>query len=138
MPTETAQMISFHYHHEELWGKPVPELLMKFSEKHDKHPCTLWMRESLSNFLFACKLGIELVKEYRFRYDSTKHQRALDIFHYGLEHPPLIEDLGLTEFAKAMPDEFQVDCPVESYRNYYREDKKHLHNWKKRNKPTWI
>lgn len=92
----------------------------------------------MENFLLACEIGIELVSEYRYRYNSTKHQRALDIFIYGIMNTPYFNSTEQTTFALAMPDEFKVDCPIESYRNYYREDKKHLHTWKKRNKPQWI
>jgi hypothetical protein len=138
MPTEMAQMISFTYYHAEHWDSDVNNLLMDFNKAHDKHPCSLWIRESMENFLLACEIGIELVSEYRYRYNSTKHQRALDIFIYGIMNTPYFNSTEQTTFALAMPDEFKVDCPIESYRNYYREDKKHLHTWKKRNKPQWI
>lgn len=138
MPTEMAQMISFTYYHPEHWSAKPNNVLMDFNKAHDKHPCSLWIRESAENFLLACEIGIELVQEYRFRYDSMKHQRALDIFVYGLTNTPDFDCWEQTNYALAMPDEFKVSCPIESYRNYYRADKKHLHNWKKRNKPQWI
>lgn len=44
----------------------------------------------------------------------------------------------LTEFALAMPEEYKVEHdPHESYKNYYKFGKVHLHEWKK-NKPDWI
>lgn len=138
MPTEMAQMISFTYYHNEHWQSEQSNLLMGFNKAHDKHPCSLWIRESSANFYLACEIGIELVQEYRYRYDSEKHQRALDIFIYGLLNPPYFKSDEQTKFALAMPDEYKVDCPVESYRNYYRKDKKHLHTWKKRNIPQWL
>lgn len=138
MPTEMAQMISFTYYHPEHWSAKPNSVLMDFNKAHDKHPCSLWIRESAENFLLACEIGIELVQEYRFRYDSMKHQRALDIFIYGLTNTPDFDSWEQTNYALAMPDEFKVNCPIESYRNYYRADKKHLHTWKKRNKPQWI
>ena len=56
MPLETAQMICFTYHHKDFWNEPTPELLMKYSAGHDKHPCTLWIRENLINFIWTCEL----------------------------------------------------------------------------------
>lgn len=138
MPTELAQMISFVYYHNENWSSDIDTLLMSFNKAHDKHPCSLWIRESAENFMWSCELGIELVQEYRYRYNSNKHQRALDIFKYGLINTPEFSKWEQTKYATAMPDEFIVDCPIESYRNYYREGKVHLHQWKKRIKPTWI
>jgi hypothetical protein len=138
MPTEMAQMISFTYYHEEHWNNNLSDLLMNFNKAHDKHPCSLWLRESAENFYLACEIGIELVQEYRYRYDSVKHQRALDIFMYGILNPPIFNSDEQTQFALAMPDEYKVDCPIESYRNYYRKDKKHLHTWRKRNIPQWL
>lgn len=133
-----AQMISFTYYHPEHWSKKKNNLLMDFNKAHDKHPCSLWIRQSEDNFLLACEIGIALVEEYRYRYDSAKHQRALDIFIFGILNTPEFNSSERTKFALAMPDKFKVDRPIESYRNYYREDKKHLHSWKKREKPQWL
>jgi hypothetical protein len=43
----------------------------------------------------------------------------------------------MTPFVLAMPDEYKRATPVQSYREYYKEGKKHLHSWK-RNHPPWI
>lgn len=138
MPTELAQMISFAYYHDDIWDSDVNPLLMEFNKAHDKHPCSIWIRESAENFMYACELGIELVQEYRFRYKTNKHQRALDIFTYGMLNTPEFDKWEQTKYALAMPEEFKVECPIESYRNYYREGKKHLHNWTNRVMPLWI
>lgn len=138
MPTETAQMLSFAYYHSDLWKQEVPELLMKFSKTHDLHPCSIWIRESLENFIWTCELGIQLVKEYRYRYNPVKHQRALDIFHWCLQNPPNLPIKGITPFALAIPDVYKTSSVVDSYRNYYRGDKSDIHKWKNRQKPEWI
>jgi hypothetical protein len=138
MPLETAQMLSFVYYHNEIWNKPIPELLMNFSKGHDKHPCSLWIRESMENFIWTCELGISLVEEYRFRYNSTKHQRCLDIFNWCLENRPNLPSIGLTPFALAMPDTFKTIGEIGSYRNYYKIGKTDFHKWTNREKPVWI
>ncbi len=140
MPTETAQMISFIYHDINYWDNEIPNFIMKFSKTHYKHPCSIWIRESLSNFLYTCELGIEIFKEYQYRYNQPdKHQRALQVFEFGISNPPKLEDKGLTQFALAMDEVFiNKDLPIESYRNYYRIGKLHLHKWKKRPTPSWI
>ena len=138
MPLETAQMVSFVYYHKDLWDGEVPNLLMNFSEGHDKHPCSLWLRENLVNFLWTCEFGIKLIEEYRFRYDSQKHERCKMIFEWSLDNLPNLPGAEFTPFAKAMPEEYKVDCSIESYRNYYKFGKSELHQWTKRNKPEWI
>jgi hypothetical protein len=49
------------------------------------------------------------------------------------------EEIGLTPFALAMPQEYKTEDPVESYRNYYMsEEKQKIASWKKcREKPEW-
>ena len=138
MPLETAQMVSFVYYHKDLWDGEVPNLLMNFSAGHDKHPCSLWLRENLVNFLWTCEFGIKLIEEYRFRYDSQKHERCKMIFEWSLDNLPNLPVGEFTPFAKAMPEEYKVDCSIESYRNYYKLGKSELHQWTKRNKPEWI
>jgi hypothetical protein len=138
MPLELSQLVSFVYHHDKFWDEPKPQLLMSFSKSHDKHPCSLWLQENLSNFMWTCELGIKLVEEYRYRYNSNKHERCMLIFHWALDNLPNLEIECMTPFAKAMPDEYKVDCSIESYRNYYKFGKSNLHKWTKREKPEWI
>ena len=140
MPTETAQMISFVYHDPELWQGEIPEFIMGFSKTHYKHPCSIWIRQSLSNFIYACKLGLALYNEYQYRYNQPeKHQRAKQIFEFALNNPPSIPDQGLTKFVVAMDEVYQLhECPVQNYRVYYKLGKPHLHNWSKREKPFWL
>ncbi|NBO22875.1 hypothetical protein EBU94_06025 [bacterium] len=140
MPTETAQMISFIYHDTEFWDDKIPDFMMGFSKTHYKHPCSIWMRESLENFLYACQLGMELYKEYQFRYNQPeKHLRARQIFEFALQTPPKLPKLGLTPFAQAMDEQYiKFSCPIQNYREYYREGKKHLHSWKNRAIPPFL
>ena len=35
---------------------------------HKNHPCSIWTRESIDNYRWLCELGIELSKEYTYRY----------------------------------------------------------------------
>jgi hypothetical protein len=138
MPLELSQMISFVYYDKEFWDSPIPQLLMSNSPTHAKHPCSLWIKENLSNFWWSCELGIKLIEEYRFIYNTQKHERCMLIFQWALDNLPELEIDLMTPFAKAMPEEFKVDCSIESYRNYYKFGKADLHQWTKRQKPEWI
>ena len=138
MPTETAQMLSFAYHHAEYWSNPIPDFIMAYSKTHDKHPCSVWMQHSIDNFLYAAALGLELYAEYQHRYGKDKHVRAKMIFDYAINNPPSLPIRGLTPFATAMDEVYIQSDPIESYRNYYSYGKMHLHKWTKRDKPHWI
>ena len=110
-----------------------------YKTTHVNHPCSIWARESNSNALWLYRLMTQLNVEYHFRYGKhhlscTKLEEA-DIFRKILHYLP---DGDFTEPALAMPDEFKTSDAVESYRNYYREGKTHLHSWTKRQRPDWL
>ena len=50
---------------------------------------------------------------------------------------PDLPDIGLTSWARAMPDECKTDDVVESYRRYYMMEKKSFCVWKGRSIPEW-
>jgi len=49
-----------------------------------------------------------------------------------------IIDTGMTTRPEAMDNEYKLDTPLDSYRNYYRLGKSHLHKWTKRDAPKWL
>lgn len=105
---------------------------------HENHPCTKWVRTSLSNWLFLRELTECMHHEWQYRYDhpSTHIHKAFEI----IKTLPLpnIPDIGLTPFAQAMPEKYQHKDTVVAYRNFYNGDKRHLFKWKKRETPPWI
>ena len=130
MILETAQLLCGVHHVTAHDTSHVPYKL-----SHKNHPCSIWCRESLSNYLYLCELGLELCKEYTYRYG--KRHKSQDVIEWCLINKPNIPDIEFTEPAKAMPDEYKVKSVVESYRNYYVGAKKQLANWKKRTIPSW-
>jgi hypothetical protein len=52
-------------------------------------------------------------------------------------NPIDIIDKGITQPAKAMPEEYKVDDVIQSYRNYYIGAKKGFAFWKGREVPYW-
>lgn len=138
MPVELAQMISFVYYDYDYWQKENPSILMAFSKNHALHPCSKWIKESLGNFIWTSELGIKLIEEYRYRYNSEKHERCYQIFKYALNNYPDFDKWEMTDFALAMPDEYKCESSIESYRTYYRLGKLDLLKWTKRDIPEWI
>jgi hypothetical protein len=131
MILETAQLLCGVHHATE---QKTPNIPYKLS--HKNHPCAIWTRESLSNYLYLCELGLELCKEYTYRYG--KRHKSQDVIEWCITNKLNIIDKGFTEPPKAMPDEYKVVDVVESYRNYYRGAKSGFAVWKNRVKPNWF
>ena len=104
---------------------------------HKNHPCTKWARESFSNYMYLRDFIFCLHDEWHYRYNHPV-SKIHKSYQVAIDLPlPEIEDIGLTPFALAMPNEYKCGDPVESYRAYYMGDKRHLASWKKRGAPDW-
>jgi hypothetical protein len=103
---------------------------------HKNHPCSIWVRESLSNYLLLCELGLELCNEYTYRYG--KRHKSQEVIEWCVVNKLNITDIGLTEQPMAMPDQYKTNSVVESYRNYYIGDKSGFASWKNREVPNWF
>lgn len=101
---------------------------------HQNHPCSVWVRASLSNWKWLESLVYHLNEEFKFRFKGVDHKSFL--VSQALS-TPRIEDLGLTPFALAMPEHCRRPDPVEAYRCYYQQEKKFA-TWTKRDRPFWI
>lgn len=102
---------------------------------HRNHPCTVWARESLSNWLWLKELSNQLNIEYKHRYNHSSNHKSYDV----IESLPIpnIDDIGLTAFPQAMPDYCKVEDAVDAYRLYYIREKSSIASWTKRNAPDW-
>lgn len=112
------------------------EYVPPYKLTHKNHPCSIWVRKSLQNYLWLIELSKELCKEYTYRYGKThKCQSIIEDLEVNL--PPLPE-LGFTSPAQAMPDMYKDIDPVEAYRTYYYFEKYELLTWKGRDEPDWV
>jgi len=139
MILETAQLLCGAHHvtahdtaHDTVHD--TPQVPYKLS--HKNHPCAIWSRESLTNYLVLCELGLELCYEYTYRYG--RRHKSQEVIEWCVTNKLNICDKGLTTPPKAMPDEYKVESVIESYRNYYRGSKSKFATWKKREKPIWF
>jgi hypothetical protein len=103
---------------------------------HKNHPCSIWVRESYSNYIWLLHLTRALLDEYTYRYD--KKHACERVYDWCINNIPKIEDKGLTKFAQAMPEELRSEDAVESYRTYYLKEKINILSYKKRQKPEFI
>jgi len=109
------------------------------SDRHKNHPCTIWARESKSNWEWLYTHAMAMCAEYTRRYNK-QHSWEDDI--RSLTCPPL-PDIGLTPFARAIKKatypqllDTQIST-VEAYRQYYMIDKVRFARWKNRQPPSW-
>lgn len=118
---------------------------------HRQHPMCKWTREHYNNYETMCLFAIELGKEFEFR-RGKKHKTALYL-NWLLENPPLyipicqdsyklVQPFNTTKIPRCFGESFDkhnVDGDiVQSYRNLYKHEKAHLHDWEMRPKPKWI
>ena len=131
MILETAQLLCSAHH---MTPQVTPQVPYKLA--HKNHPCSIWVRESLSNYLYLCELGLELCDEYTNRYG--KRHKSQDVIEWCITNKANICDKGFTEPPKAMPEEYKVSDVVQSYRNYYNGEKIKFAKWKNGYKPVWL
>ena len=108
-----------------------------YKKTHVNHPSAVWARQSRENYLWLCCLGLEVAKEYEYRY-GRKHKSSY-VIEWAKDNVPDLPSLGWTQPTPAMPDEYKVPGDsLQSYRNYYKLGKSHLHSWKFREVPQWL
>lgn len=94
------------------------ELVPPYKPTHKNHPCTLWVRESIENFMWTADLGMQLVAEYKHRYG--KDHKSAQVIKWCLENCPRFPHVPMTTRPLCMPEECkQGDNTVTSYINYY-------------------
>lgn len=131
MILESAQMLSTACHYA---GYTV-----KYKPTHVNHPCNIWTRASVQNWLWLKKLAKHLNHEYRFRYNKIQNHKAYDVIR-GLPTPEFLPRSGLTPFALAIPPDYVIKDgdPVASYRLYYIKDKARIAKWTRVPPPRWF
>ncbi len=131
MPLETAQLLcSVHYFFKH------KSYTSPYKLTHKNHPCAIWVRSSLENYMWLCELGIEICKEYTFRYGKVHKCEA--IIRDLQSNPPEMPSIEFTNPPQCMPDAYKSKSVVRAYRKYVANDKKHIHAWKNRPVPKFI
>ena len=125
MILESAQMLcSVH-----------PEGTAPYKRSFYNHPCTKWVRESADNYSWLIEHSYALCDEYTRRYDKIHKTEA--IIEWCDINRPKLPNIGLTKQPTCMPDYCKTESVVESYRNYYINEKAKFAKWKDGNIPFW-
>lgn len=135
MILETAQLLC-GVHHVTAHDTTHDTAHVPYKLSHKNHPCSIWARDSMSNYLYLCEIGLALCEEYTYRYG--KRHKSQEVIEWCLMNKPQIQDIGFTTPPKAMPDEYKTEDVIESYRKYYLGAKKTFLTWKERKVPEWV
>ena len=128
MILETAQMMCTI--NNEL-GNTTP-----YKSAFSKHPCTLWLKQSLANYHWALQLVKHLNCEYQQRYNKTMEHKSWSVVS-SLPTKIALPNIELTPFAQAMPEKYKNENAVIAYRTYYINDKKDFATWKNQTPKWW-
>jgi hypothetical protein len=101
------------------------------------HPCTIWTRESISNYQWVWVHTNELLHQYSIRYNKD-HTYTNLVKQTLVNAPRKLQALQQTPFAQAMPDQYKNRDAVEAYRQYYIHEKARFAKWKAGNTPLWF
>jgi hypothetical protein len=101
------------------------------------HPCTIWTRETRSNYLWLWKHAYALCKEYTRRYNKT-HIMEHMLLNELYDVPVNIAKGPITPFAQAMPDAYRDQNAIVAYRKYYINEKSRFAKWKLNDVPEWF
>lgn len=137
MCVESAQMLCNNFTEAQLWLAPRTMFNTFRKHSHMNHPCSIWARQSIENFQWLYIHGIAICDEHKKRFPNDK-ALTRKVLNWCCENVNLCQfsKSGLTEFPFCLPDKYKTDNVVESYRNFYIEDKKFA-TWKLGNIPFW-
>ena len=94
------------------------------------HPCNVWVRKTSGNYRWLFNHLDGLQQEYTKRYFKTHALMPL-IYHLLWYKPATIkDDLTVTDFVQAMPDQYKDPDPVYAYQQYYINEKSRFAKWK--------
>jgi hypothetical protein len=95
-----------------------------FRPVHLHHPCTIWIRYCLGNYMWAVDLAMALAEEYEYRWPGKIHSCKAHV-QWLKENVPDIRPLPRMGFAIAMDSIYRVKGdPIASYINFYKTSKK--------------
>lgn len=133
MILESAQILCTA--HRLIDGPDFANAVHMYQPTHINHPCSIWVRESLSHYHWLVSHALALGEEFVYRYGHM-HGTLVKLSGAMCYGPEGLDDLGFIPPPRCMPDEYKVESVVESYRNYYRNEKQF--EYTRREKPEWL
>lgn len=114
-------------------GKIVTRHPHLYLATHHNHPCVVWARENLTNWLTLRKLALMVCAEYTKRYGKV---HACEPMLRNMPHPKLPR-AALTRPPLTMPEQYHSRNVVTAYRSFYVGAKSRFAVWKFTKVPRW-
>jgi hypothetical protein len=115
MVLETAQLLSAALH---LNGVGAPYKLT-----HRNHPCTTWVAESKANFDWLVTYGERLGEIFVTERGKPHASTSIITECSSLSDSASFTSTAATRFVFAGPEKYRCGCVIESYQEYYRQEK---------------
>ena len=110
-----------------------------YKRTHYNHPCSTWCRENSANYLYLIEYGLYLCDEYTYRYNKV--HKSAQVIQWCKDNIALLKlpySQSVSPFAQAVPNDFKSTNAVNTYREYYLNNKRAIATWNRgRNPPTW-
>lgn len=122
------------------WILPDDRDAVLYRATHINHPSAVWVRQSISNYMWLSHLLVELCKEYTYRYGKVHKCERDGLTNTLLNNVPKnISNSIFTEPTPAMDVKYKVKGDsIQSYINYYNGDKRRMFSWKNREVPYFV
>ena len=122
---------------------------------HYNHGCSIWLRQRINNFIWLCKLGLELCKEKKLRLPNKNPHCCEKLILWYLKNPPNTNLFKEKNKYKISVPYLAIsgfwDCKIKnsdpykevllSYRKYYKAKETInivYYKWKPERKPKWL
>ena len=97
-----------------------------------------WLIKSTGNYNYAVKYGLELIEEYKRRYNKLHRTEGILLWLKESVLKNIPEGTMTMDIGLAMPEIYKNrDNPVQSYRNYLFYEKSKILKWKYTKIPEW-
>ena len=125
--------------------QPPPSLALApnkaYRPVHIHHPCSVWTRRTLGNYLWLCSLAMELAREFRYRF-GHEHSCEVHAIWLTANPPPNIRKWPRSHWPIAMDELYRIrpTNPVACYRHFYKVSKgsRGLLKYTRRHRPHWL
>jgi hypothetical protein len=90
---------------------------------------TIWVGDSLGNYMWSMDLLGHLLNQYRLRYHNRVHKTGRILNNLICLNENIKDKFDVKNFTDpplCMPDDCKRDCYIFSYRKYYKEYKSYF------------
>lgn len=145
MLIEHTQMLANCYSYENLNLAPKTQSGTARKYSYYNHPVSIWVRQSNENFQWLWYYTIKILEERQFR-GYKEHFCKEFLLWCSYNKPDNIKNSYniLTPFVLVMPEKYKKELTVDSYRDYYINEKQYTKSGKwmlkytKRELPYWF